>query len=204
MNYPIEVNLDITQDDFIAVDILEQAADIPLAKKAARSAFVAESVVIAVGVALVLVFRDFFAFELIYFLGGFWLLFAANFALNYFRGIDREFKLNMTNLLKNSRTGTIYTPESGLAFFWEDRREYLTNEQRRYFTYDKVQHIKETRHLFIFIMKRAKDKGLRGFAWMVLPKRNLTPRQEEEFRTLCRMIIEKYSLKPWTDFALFD
>ena len=204
MTYPIKVNLDITQDDFIAVDILEQAADVPLAKKAALTTFLWESAAIILGVVLTLVFRDSLAFELIYFLVGFEALFRVNFALNYFRGIDREFNIYVTNLLKNSQKGQIYNPENGMAYFYRDKGEYLTNEQRRYFSYDAIQHIKETRHLFIFIMKRTKEKGLRGFAWMVLPKRNMTFGQEEDFRTLCRDIVKKYDLKPWTDFPLFD
>ena len=204
MTLPIKVNLDITQDDFIAVDILEQAADIPLAKKAARTNFLIESGVLAGCLRLFFLFRDKVAFEVVYFLAAFWLMFGVNFALTYFKNIDSEFSLYVTNLLKNSRSGTIYTPEKGEATFWADRREYLTNEQRRYFEYDKVQFIKETRHLFIFIMKRTKEKNLNGFAWMVLPKRNMTIEDEESFRQLCRSIKEKYNLKEWTDFPMFD
>lgn len=204
MTFPIKVNLDITQDDFIAVDILEQAADIPLAKKAARTNFLIESGVLAGCLCLFFIFKNKIAFEVVYFLAGFWVLFAAHFVYTYFKGIDSEFRLYVTNLLKNSQSGTIYTPERGEASFWEDKREYLTNEQRRYFDYDKIQFIKETRHLFIFIMKRTKEKNLNGFVWMVLPKRNMTPRQEDDFRQLCRDITEKYGLKEWTDFPLFD
>ena len=204
MNFPIEVNLDITQDDFIAVDILEQAADIPLAKKYALNTFIRESAVIICGLIRTLVFKNILAFELIYFLLGFEALFAANFFFNYFKNIDREFSMNVSRLLGNRDGKTIYTPETGFAVFYEDRAEYLTNEQRRYFSYSDIQHIKITRHLFIFIMKRSKEKGLTGFVWMVLPKRNLTPRQEEDFTQLCRQINREYNLSPWTDCRLFD
>ncbi len=204
MEFPIRVELDITQDDFICCEILEEAADIPYAKKSAKVSFLRESGVLALCALAVFVFRDNIAFEAIYFVIGFEVLFFLNFAYNYFYGIDHNFKLAVTHLLTARKDHTFFTPEKGIAFFYRDRGEYLTNEQRRYFDYSLVDHIKITRHLFIFIMKKSDEKGLRGFVWMVLPKRNMTRQQERDFTKLCRQIEEKYHLTPWTDCRIFD
>ena len=53
-------------------------------------------------------------------------------------------------------------------------------------------------------MKRSKEKGLKGFAYMVIPKRNLDEKQERFLDRICTRITEQYSLKPWTDSEILD
>ena len=54
MEYPLQIELDITQDDFIEVEILEQELEAQLWKKSVKKTFIIETVVIALVIALVL------------------------------------------------------------------------------------------------------------------------------------------------------
>lgn len=201
MEYPLQLELDISQDDYVAVEILEQALDADLWKKSVLKTFVIETVVIIAAVIgmMVMISKGIFVVQAIIFPVFFWVMFLLHFLYTYFFGVKREFNMAVKHLLESKDTHTFFTPERGMLFMFEDRAEYLTNEQRRYFDYDKVQNIKEIRHMFIFVMKRSKEKNLRGFAYMIIPKRNLVGDQEDRVREICNNIIEKYDLKEWTD-----
>ena len=135
----------------------------------------------------------------IYFVLFFYMLFAFHFVYTYFWGAKREFNLAVQHLLMNKDTNEFFTPEKGMVYFYEDRCEFLTDEQRRYFDYSLIKHIKVIRHLYIFVMKRSKEKNLKGFAYMVIPKRNLYGDEQQALDSICTDIIERYQLKPWVD-----
>jgi len=201
MEYPLKIELNITQDDFIEVEILENALDMELHKKEIKRAFIIESIVMAVIAGFVLnrAMKGIIVIQTMFFVVGFWLLFAFHFAYNYFRGIKREFNMTVQHLLTSKDSNQFFTPERGMAYFYEDRCEYLTDEQRRYFSYDMIKHIKIIRHLYIFVMKRSREKNMRGFAYMVIPKRNLYEDEQQMLDKICRDIVKKYDLKEWTD-----
>ena len=90
-----------------------------------------------------------------------------------------------------------------MVLFYEDKCEYLTNEQRRFFDYDKIRSIKIIRHLYIFVMKKTKDKNLRGFVYMVIPRRNMDEKQQQQLDEICASIIKKYDLKEWITSRIF-
>ena len=87
--------------------------------------------------------------------------------------------------------------------FYENKCEYLTNEQRRFFDYDLIKNIKIIKHLYIFVMKRSKEKSLRGFAYMVIPRRNLTENQQIQLDEICRRIVKEKDLKEWVESRIF-
>lgn len=205
MEYPLILDLDIIQDDFIQVELLEQAIDVEQSKKDYKNLFkiqragtallsLAMGAVILKGIIspLSLIIP---AFALAVFTVGL-----------YFNitGAKREFAMAAQHLISHRENSTFFTPERGMAYFYRDRCEYLTNEQRRYFDYSLIKHIKITRLEFIFVMKKSKEKNLKGFAYMIIPKRNLAEGQEEFLQKICRDIIEKYSLSPWTDISILD
>ena len=76
-------------------------------------------------------------------------------------------------------------------------------EQRRYFSYDVIKNIKIIKHLYIFVMKRTKDKNLRGFAYMVIPRRNMNLQEQETLDKICSGIVEKYKLEEWVKSDIF-
>ena len=204
MEYPLQVELDISQDDFISVEILEQELDMQLAKKAYKKGFVMQSIFCIAMACVVFALRNIIMLETIYFVIGAWLILLFNFLINYFSGCKKEFSFAVTHILENKDDHTFFTPEKGMAFFYEDKAEYLTNEQRRYFDYDKIQNIKITRHLFIFVMKRSKEKAMQGFAYMIIPRRNLTDDEDARLNTICENIVEKYELKEWMKSEIMD
>ncbi len=201
MEYPLKIELDISQDDYIEVEILEQALEAQLWKKSLVKTFETETVLTAavVVVALSFIAKGIIAKETLFLLAFIWFFFLFHFVYNYKWGVKREFDLSVQHILKNKDSNVFFTPERGMAFFYEDRCEFLTNEQRRYFGYDNIKHIKIIRHLYIFVMKRSKEKGLKGFAYMVIPKRNLFADEERELNIICEEIIKKYDLKEWVD-----
>lgn len=203
MEYPLQVELDISQDDFIMVEILEQELESRLARKSYLRTFVLESVICALISIMIVFMKNIIAFEAVYFVLFFWMLFLAIFLLNYFSGYKKEFSYAVNHILTQKDSHTFFTPEKGMAFFYEDRAEYLTDEQRRFFSYDKIQNIKITDHLFIFVMKRCKEKSMRGFAYMVIPKRNLSESQEIFLNEICDGIVKKYNLKEWIKSEIF-
>ena len=107
------------------------------------------------------------------------------------------------HLLHNKDTQEFFTPERGMVLFYEDRCEYLTNEQRRFFDYDLIKNIKIIKHLYIFVMKRSKEKNLRGFAYMVIPRRNLTDNQKQQMDEICARIVKENDLKEWVKSEIF-
>ena len=138
-------------------------------------------------------------YRTLYFVAGIWMIFLINFLYTYFLGAKREYNMAVRHLLQNKDSHEFFTPERGMICFYEDRAEFLTNEQRRYFDYSLIKNIKIIKHLYIFVMKRSKEKSLRGFVYMVVPRRNLTADEQEKLNTICENIVGKYMLKPWVE-----
>ena len=205
MEYPLQIELDITQDDFIEVEILEQELEAQLWKKSVKKTFIIETVVIALAIALVLWLANkgtIMALTVI-FPVFFWFCFLVHFVYTYNWGVKREFNMAVQHLLHNKDTQEFFTPERGMVLFYEDRCEYLTNEQRRFFDYDLIKNIKIIKHLYIFVMKRSKEKNLRGFAYMVIPRRNLTDNQKQQMDEICARIVKENDLKEWVKSEIF-
>lgn len=205
MEYPFQIELDVNQDDFIEVEILEQELDAQLWKKSIKKTFIIETAVIAV-------IAIFMAFSVakgnimpvaLAFPAFFWLVFLVHSVYTYKWGVKREFNMAVQHLLQNKDKMTFFTPERGMVLFYEDKCEYLTNEQRRYFDYDKIKNIKIIKHLYIFVMKRTKDKNLQGFAYMVIPRRNMSEADQAKLDAICAGIVEKYQLKEWVNSGIF-
>ena len=201
MEYPLQIELNVNQDDFIQVEILEQELEMNLWREEIKKGFIIESIVMALVSCFVmfLVAKGVIRIQTMIFVVGIWMLLAANSGYNYFMGAKREFSMAVQHLLINKDDNEFFTQERGMVLFYEDRCEYLSNEQRRFFDYDKIKHIKITRHLYIFVMKRTKDKGLKGFVYMVIPRRNLTEEQQIKADSICEGIVSKYGLEPWIE-----
>ncbi len=205
MEYPLQIELDITQDDFIEVEILEQELEAQLWKQSVKKTFIVETAVIAVVIALVLWLASkgtIMAMTVIFPIF-FWFCFLLHFVYTYNWGVKREFNMAVQHLLHNKDTQEFFTPERGMVLFYEDRCEYLTNEQRRFFDYDLIKNIKIIKHLYIFVMKRSKEKNLRGFAYMVIPRRNLTDNQKQQMDEICARIVKENDLKEWVKSEIF-
>ncbi|MBR6610344.1 MAG: hypothetical protein IKK99_09030 [Oscillospiraceae bacterium] len=205
MEYPLQIELNVTQDDFIEVEILEQELEAQLWKKSVKKTFIVETAVIAVVIALVLWLASkgtIMAMTVIFPIF-FWFCFLLHFVYTYNWGVKREFNMAVQHLLHNKDTQEFFTPERGMVLFYEDRCEYLTNEQRRFFDYDLIKNIKIIKHLYIFVMKRSKEKNLRGFAYMVIPRRNLTDNQKQQMDEICARIVKENDLKEWVKSEIF-
>ena len=205
MEYPLQIELNVTQDDFIEVEILEQELEAQLWKKSVKKTFIVETAVIAVVIALVLWLASkgtIMAMTVIFPIF-FWFCFLLHFVYIYNWGVKREFNMAVQHLLHNKDTQEFFTPERGMVLFYEDRCEYLTNEQRRFFDYDLIKNIKIIKHLYIFVMKRSKEKNLRGFAYMVIPRRNLTDNQKQQMDEICARIVKENDLKEWVKSEIF-
>ena len=205
MEYPLIIELNVTQDDFIEVEILEQELDAQLYKKSIKKTFVIETGIIAVIIAIMgsMVSKGSIMAAALAFPAFFWLMFLVHFVYNYKWGIQREFSMGVQHLLQNKDSMEFFTAERGMVYFHEDRCEYLTNEQRRFFDYDLIRNIKIIKHLYIFVMKRSKEKSLRGFAYMVIPRRNMDENQQQQLDEICASIIKKYDLKEWITSRIF-
>ena len=205
MEYPLIIELNVTQDDFIEVEILEQELDAQLYKKSIKKSFVIETVAIAVIIAIMgaMVAKGSIMAAALAFPVFFWLMFLVHFVYNYKWGIQREFSMGVQHLLQNKDSMEFFTAERGMVYFHEDKCEYLTNEQRRFFDYDLIRNIKIIKHLYIFVMKRSKEKSLRGFAYMVIPRRNMDENQQQQLDEICASIIKKYDLKEWVTSRIF-
>ena len=103
MEYPLIIELNVTQDDFIEVEILEQELDAQLYKKSIKKTFVIETVVIAVIIAImgVMVAKGSIMAAALAFPAFFWLMFLVHFVYNYKWGIQREFSMGVQHLLQN-------------------------------------------------------------------------------------------------------
>ena len=201
LEYPLQIDVNITQDDYIQVEILEQELEKKLLLKETKKTFIIETIIMAVvaaGVA-VMAAKGIIMYRTLYFVAGIWMIFLINFLYTYFLGAKREYNMAVRHLLQNKDSHDFFTPERGMICVYQDRAEFLTNEQRRYFDYSLVKNIKIIKHLYIFVMKRSKEKNLRGFAYMVVPKRNLYPDEEIMLNEICRNIVEKYKLEPWVE-----
>lgn len=200
MEFPFKIELSVNQDDFIAVDILEQQVERETAKKDEKKSFIIKMSLIAALSAVMLLLSLFKIISvyslLIPALGAVFI--ALEFALNYSSGIDMEFSYGVSHLLTHRDTNEFFTPETGTVEFFEDRCELLTNEQRRLFDYSLIKHIKITAHLYIFVMKRSREKMYQGFAYMVIPKRILLDSEIKKMNAICQKIVSDYHLSEWT------
>lgn len=205
MDYPFKVELNVTQDDFIEVEILEQELEAQLWKKSLIKTFMWETVAIVLAIAVVLyrASKGIILARTAIFPVAFWFIFLLHFVYTYKWGVKREFNMAVQHLLHNKDSQTFFTPENGMVLFYEDKAEYLTNEQRRFFGYENIKNIKIIKHLYIFVMKRSKEKNLRGFAYMVIPRRNLNENEQEILDGICKGIVEKYDLKEWIKSEIF-
>ncbi|MBR5521316.1 MAG: hypothetical protein IKU54_04895 [Oscillospiraceae bacterium] len=201
MEYPLKIDVNISQDDYIEVEILEQKLEEQLWKKEAKKAFIIETGVMALVAVIVMVLavKEIVLPMTLVFVAGIWVILRINFVYTYFWGAKNEFNMAVQHILQNKDTHEFFTPEKGMALFFEDKCEFLTNEQRRYFDYSLIKHIKVIRHMYIFVMNKSKEKSLRGFVYMIIPKRNLYPDEEKMLDEICRGIVEKYDLKPWVE-----
>ena len=205
MEYPLHIELNVNQDDFIQVEILEQEKEMQIWKDEIKKGFLIECIVMAVLACVVfnLVSKGTVVKRTMYFVWGIWLILGAHSGYNYFSGAKREFNMAVQHLLTNKDTNEFFTAEKGMVLFFEDRCEYLSNEQRRFFDYSHIKHIKTTRHLYIFVMRKSKDKKLKGFAYMVIPRRNMDEGQQNMLDEICSGIIEKYKLEEWVTSDIF-
>jgi len=205
MEYPFKIELDVTQDDFIEVEILEQELEAQLWKKSVKKTFIVETAVIALAMCIIayMASKGKILMLTLIFPVFFWFIFLFHFIYTYKWGVKREFNMAVQHILQNKDTQVFFTPERGMVLFYEDKAEYLTNEQRRYFSYDVIKNIKIIKHLYIFVMKRTKDKNLRGFAYMVIPRRNMNLQEQETLDKICSEIVEKYKLEEWVKSDIF-
>lgn len=205
MEYPFKIELDVTQDDFIEVEILEQELEAQLWKKSVKKTFIIETAVIALAMCIIayMASKGTILMLTLIFPVFFWFIFLFHFIYTYKWGVKREFNMAVGHILQNKDTQVFFTPERGMVLFYEDKAEYLTNEQRRYFSYDVIKNIKIIKHLYIFVMKRTKDKNLRGFAYMVIPRRNMSLQEQETLDKICSGIVEKYKLEEWVKSDIF-
>ena len=205
MEYPLQIELNVTQDDFIEVEILEQELEAQLWKESLKKTFIIETAAIALVIAVVMYFanKGTIMMATVWFPVFFWIIFLIQFVYTYKWGVKREFNMAIQHLLESKDTHEFFTPERGMVLFFEDRCEYLTNEQRRFFDYDKIRNIKIIKHLYIFVMKKTKDKNLRGFLYMVIPRRNLDSAQQQQLDEICARITQQYELKEWMKSQIF-
>lgn len=205
MEYPFKIELDVTQDDFIEVEILEQELEAQLWKKSVKKTFIVETAVIALAMCIIayMASKGKILMLTLIFPVFFWFIFLFHFIYTYKWGVKREFNMAVQHILQNKDSQVFFTPERGMVLFYEDKAEYLTNEQRRYFSYDVIKNIKIIKHLYIFVMKRTKDKNLRGFAYMVIPRRNMNLQEQETLDKICSEIVEKYKLEEWVKSDIF-
>ena len=205
MEYPLQIELNVTQDDFIEVEILEQELEAQLWKESLKKTFIIETAAIALVIAVVMYFanKGTIMMSTVGFPVFFWIIFLIQFVNTYKWGVKREFNMAIQHLLESKDTHEFFTPERGMVLFFEDRCEYLTNEQRRFFDYNKIRSIKIIKHLYIFVMKKTKDKNLRGFVYMVIPRRNLDSAQQQQLDEICARITQQYELKEWMKSQIF-
>ena len=205
MEYPFQIELNVNQDDFIEVEILEQELEAQLWKKSVKKTFIIETAVIALAMCIIayMASRGTIMMLTLIFPVFFWFIFLFHFIYTYKWGVKREFNMAVQHLLHNKDSQTFFTAERGMVLFYEDRCEYLTNEQRRFFEYDKIKNIKIIKHLYIFVMKRSKEKNLQGFAYMIIPRRNMTEDDQKKLDEICAGIVQKYDLKEWVKSEIF-
>ena len=116
MEYPLKIDVNITQDDYIEVEILEQALDMELWKKSLVKTFAIETAVMALLSVLIVYLssRGVIIMRTIYFVLFFYMLFAFHFVYTYFQGAKREFNMAVQHLLMNKDTNEFFTPEKGI------------------------------------------------------------------------------------------
>ncbi len=204
MQYPFQIDLNITQEDFIKVEILEQTLETQLAKKDSVKS-IAMQVAIFLIASIGILSIDVIANEALYLVLLFTVLAISNFLYMRFYGYENDFKLATSHLINSHQQGNIFfTAENGMVIFDYDKCEYLTNEQRRFFSYDYVKHIKETNDMYIFVMRQEKELNLKGFLYMIIPKRNLDTNQNEKIQKISSDITTKYNLTNWVNSPYFD
>lgn len=204
MQYPFSIEVKLIQEDFIEVEMIENIIDTKQKKKESLKVYIIQSAVIAL-ISAMLFFTSWVAKESLYLALFFWILFTANFAYQYFFGHRNELKMTIKHLIESNQNGNeFFSEEVGFVNFNEKDIELLTNEQRRYFDYELINSIKITKRLYIFVMKNTKEKSLRGFSYMIIPKRDLDHVQKEKLQKICEEIKIEYSLEEWIGTTIFD
>ncbi len=204
MDFPIEINVEIEQTDFIQVEILELTENYILEQKSSIKTFLIQVLVLSAFIVIFLSFEN-IVNEAIYFPIAFIIFCLINFLYKYFIGNKQDYNDNIEHLIKSDAMGNIFfKDERGMVLFNKDEIQFLTNINRRYFSYDKLKHIKQTKRLFVFVLKVLKDDSIRGFHYMIIPKRCL---DEENLKKVCELvdnIKNEYKLSDWVDCKIFD
>ena len=121
--YPLEIKLDITQDDYIEVEILEQIVNRDWQINDHKRTILIQSIVCAAVALLfaVLSMRGRIAKESLILVAGAWIFCLVHFLYSYKVGYNVDFNYAVNQMLQNRDTNTFFTPEKGTAFFYEDR-----------------------------------------------------------------------------------
>ncbi len=204
MNFPIQIDIDINQQDFIQTEILELTENYEIEKKSCLKVFIYQSVFF-IGVIILFLNSNIIVDEAVYFPISFWFFSLVNFLYKYFIGSRTDYNYSIEHLIKSDAAGNkFFSSENGMIVFKEKEIEYLTNENRRYFSYDKLKNIKITKRLIVFVLKISKDKSIRGFHYMLIPKRCLNEENEEKVYKLIEDIKKEYNLKDWIECKILD
>ncbi len=204
MEQLLQIEIDLKQEDFIQVEIIEQTENYINNKKHAVKSLIYKSVVLAFLIVVFLVVKDINNIAVLFPLA-FFGFFVLDFLYKYFIGYKKDYQYSIDHLIKADSEGYVFfTPERGLISLYKDRCEYLTNEERRYFSYDKIKHIKYTKRHIIFVLKAIKDKEIRGFLYMILPLRCIKEDEKEAVFTLCEEIKNEYKLSSWVSCPILD
>ncbi len=204
MDFPLELDIEILQTDFIQVEILELTESYNFEKKSCFKAFVGQILVSLAFIIIFLISKD-IQNTAIYFPVFFIIFFIINFLYKYFIGNKQDYNNNIEHLIKSDALGNrFFKDERGMVVFKKDEIQFLTNINRRYFSYDKLRHIKETKRLFVFVLKIEKDASIRGFHYMIIPKRCMDNQKLEKVYNLIENIKNEYNLTDWVNCKIFD
>ncbi len=204
MDYPLEFNIELFQTDFIQTEILELTENLEIEKKSCVKTFIIQTILLIL-TGLVFLSVESFAREAVFIPIGFFIFILLNFLYKFFIGNKSDYKQAVEHLIKSDALGNqFFSPEKGMIVFNKENIEFLTNENRRYFSYDKLKHIKITKRLVVFVLKVSRDKSIRGFHYMILPKRCIDEKNEENIYKLIDDIKKEFNLKEWVECRVLD
>lgn len=204
MNLPLTIDLALVQEDFIQVEIMEEMLDAQLVRQARKKTFVYQTIFCLI-LAVILGTQSWISNFALIFPAMFFLFFFLHFLYQYIWGYKTDLNHAISHMVESDRQGnTFFTPEEGMAIFYADKCEYLTNEQRRYFTYDDIAHYKISKRLIIFVMKPTKRKDMRNFLFMIIPVRNIPPEILPQFQQFCIDLAHQHNISQWIGPTVFD
>ena len=204
MKFPLNYEVTLIQEDFIEIELIENLIDCKDIRKSSVKTYIIQTAVTAIVSCFLWLSPSVAKVSLLVTLM-FFVIFTLYFLYNYFVGYKTDFDMTAQHLIKSNAQGNeFFKQEQGFVTFYEDRCEFLTDEQRRYFDLTLIDSVKITKRLFIFVMKPTKEKALRGFIYMPIPKRHLNDEQQAQLTEFCSMLKKKYFVKEWTDKTIFD